>query len=39
MLLQQYRLADRLHKTLGEIQSMTLEEWSGWQAFFQVDKR
>jgi hypothetical protein len=36
-----YALADRLGKTLAEIDAMTVEEFNGWQAYVQVleDKR
>lgn len=28
-----YSLADRLHKTVAEIRSMTIDEFNGWQAY------
>lgn len=28
-----YALADRLHKTVAEIRSMSIEEFNGWQAY------
>ena len=28
-----YQLADRLHKTLSEIETMTVEEFAGWIAY------
>jgi hypothetical protein len=31
-----YALADRLHKSLAEIDDMTVEEMSGWQAYIRV---
>lgn len=34
-----YRLADRLHKTLGEIEALSFEELSGWIAYINIEKR
>jgi hypothetical protein len=28
-----YLLADRLHKTVAEVRTMTVEEFNGWQAY------
>jgi hypothetical protein len=35
-LLAKYRLADRLQKTVAEIEEITLEEWHGWLAYFSI---
>jgi len=34
-----YRLADRLHKTLAEIEEMTVNEYNGWLAYFQIEQK
>lgn len=34
-----YRLAEALHKTLGEIEAMTEEEFVGWLAYFKLKAR
>jgi hypothetical protein len=31
-----YRLADRLHKTVAEIEQMTLSEFNGWLAYARI---
>lgn len=31
-----YRLADRLHKTVAEIEAMTLDEFNGWIAYARI---
>jgi len=31
-----YALAEILHKTLDEIEAMTVEEFNGWIAYFKV---
>jgi hypothetical protein len=33
-----YELADRLHKTIYEIEAMTLTEYNGWMAYFYIMK-
>lgn len=35
-LFDRYALADRLHVTLSAIDAMSLEEFNGWRAFYQV---
>lgn len=34
-----YQLADRLHKTVAEIEAMTVDEWSGWLAYFKLKEK
>lgn len=34
-----YRLADRLHKTVFEIEQMTFEELAGWAGYFEILQR
>jgi hypothetical protein len=34
-----YSLADRLHKTLTEIEAMTFEEYLGWVAYFRITEK
>ena len=31
-----YALAERLHKTVAEIEDMTLEEFNGWIAYLNI---
>jgi len=31
-----YRLADRLHKTVAEIEQMSIEELRGWFAYLRI---
>lgn len=31
-----YALADRLHKTVAEIEQMTVDEFSGWVAYCKI---
>lgn len=31
-----YALADRLHKTVAEIEQMTIDEFSGWVAYCKI---
>jgi len=31
-----YRLADRLHKTVSEVENLSIEEWNGWLAYFTI---
>lgn len=33
-----YAVASRLKKTLTEIEAMTVDEFVGWLAFFQIEK-
>ena len=33
LLFARFALAERLHKTVAEIDTMTIEEFNGWQAF------
>lgn len=33
-LVERFALADRLHKTLAEIDALTVEEIEGWRAYF-----
>tara|TARA_B100000886_G_C20369034_1_gene468667 strand:+ start:158 stop:286 length:129 start_codon:yes stop_codon:yes gene_type:complete len=37
----QYSLADRLHKTLEELQTISMQEYQGWIAYTEIlqDKR
>ncbi len=34
-----YRLADRLHKTLAEIEAISVEEFIGWCAYARIAAR
>jgi hypothetical protein len=34
-----YALAERLHKTVAEIEQMTLEEFNGWIAYLNIQQR
>ena len=34
-----YALAERLHKTVAEIEEMTLEEFNGWIAYLNIQQR
>jgi hypothetical protein len=34
-----YRLAEHLHKTIGEIEEMPVSEYIGWQGYFVIKKR
>ena len=33
-----YALAERLHKTLAEIEDMSLTEYNGWVAYFSLQE-
>ena len=33
-----YALAERLHKTVAEIEEMTLEEFNGWIAYLNIQQ-
>jgi len=33
-----YALAERLHKTVAEIEQMTLEEFNGWIAYLNIQQ-
>lgn len=34
-----FRLADRLHKTVDEINQLSVDEIAGWLAYFKIDKK
>jgi hypothetical protein len=34
-----YALAERLHKTVAEIEQMTLEEFNGWIAYLNIQQK
>ncbi|WP_342269464.1 hypothetical protein [Rickettsia endosymbiont of Orchestes rusci] len=38
MLFNQFALAELLHKTIMEIQQMTIDEWHHWLAYFKIKK-
>jgi len=34
-----YALAERLHKTVAEIEQLTYEEFNGWIAYFEMRRK
>ena len=34
-----YALAERLHKTVAEIEQMTVEEFNGWIAYLNIQQK
>ena len=34
-----YRLADRLHKTVEEIESLSIDEIRGWFAYLRIEQK
>lgn len=38
-LLNMFVLAERLHKTVSEIEQMTIDEWHYWLAYFKIKNK
>ncbi|KJV81260.1 hypothetical protein RHORCCE3_0443 [Rickettsia hoogstraalii str. RCCE3] len=38
MLFNQFALAEHLHKTVHEIEQITIDEWHYWLAYFKIKK-